>query len=379
MFKLFKFFLVVQFLFFPVLADEYVDYDGYGVPGHGRKIVLISGDQEYCSEETLPQLGKILAQHHGFHCQVLFTQDPQRPGYVNPEPAKHMPGLEALKTADLLIIQTRFLNLPDEQMQAFDDYLKSGRPVLGLRTSNHGFNIPKGSKWAHYDWQYQGPKNQWHGGFGQIIFGGKFIDHHGHKKYESTNGVLNSDLGDHEILFGLKDTQIWGPSFVYGINLPLRENCEVLAYAQVLDGMTPDSPVLGPKSYSKRPKSMAPESKGKNDPMMPLAWTSEYEIPNGRKGRSFHTTLGASQDFESVGVRRLIVNGVYWLLGAKPPETGTQVDIVGNFKATDYGFHRGDAWERRKLAINSFKYTVKPGYLQKAVSRIFKPISWTFG
>ena len=121
-------------------------------------MVLVSGDQEYRSEETLPQLAKILAQHHGFDCRVLFTQDPDHPGIINPEHAQHIPGLEALQTADLLILGIRFLNLPDDQMKQIDNYLRSGRPVLGLRTSNHGFRIPKDSKWAHYDkfWEEHG-------------------------------------------------------------------------------------------------------------------------------------------------------------------------------------------------------------------------------
>lgn len=366
-------FLLVLFSVSILTADEYIDYPGYGVPGYGRKVVLISGCQEYRSEETLTQLAKILAQNHGFHCRVLFTQDLERPGFVDPEPAINVPGLEALKTADLMIIHSRFMNLPDEQMRAINDYLVSGRPVLGLRTGNHGFRIPEESKWAHYDWQYEGPKKEWHGGFGQIIFGGKFIDHHGHKMHESTRGLINEVNKDHNVLLGLEGKEIWGTSFVYGINLPLREDCEVLVYGQVLEGMEPDSPVLGPKTYTKRPKSMGPDSKGKNDPMMPLAWTSEYQIPQGRKGRAFHTTLGASEDFASEGVRRLIVNGAFWLLAAKPPESGCDVELVGDFKPSPYGFHRSDGWEKKKLAIKSFQHEIKQEPIQKPAYDFLNP------
>jgi hypothetical protein len=47
-------------------ADPWVVYDGYDGPGKGKHVVLVSGDEEYRSEEGLPQLGKILAKHHGF-------------------------------------------------------------------------------------------------------------------------------------------------------------------------------------------------------------------------------------------------------------------------------------------------------------------------
>jgi len=46
----------------------------------GKNIVLISGDEEYRSEEALPQLAKILSKHHGFNCTVLFAQEETKPG-----------------------------------------------------------------------------------------------------------------------------------------------------------------------------------------------------------------------------------------------------------------------------------------------------------
>src|SRR4051812_36020016 len=48
--------------------DQWVVYQGGEGPGHGKNVVLISGDEEYRSEEALPQLAKILAKYHGFTC-----------------------------------------------------------------------------------------------------------------------------------------------------------------------------------------------------------------------------------------------------------------------------------------------------------------------
>ena len=64
----------------PALADDqpWVVLEGKDGPGKGKHIVLISGDQEYRSEETIPQLAKILANRHGFKCTVLFTVDQGR-------------------------------------------------------------------------------------------------------------------------------------------------------------------------------------------------------------------------------------------------------------------------------------------------------------
>src|SRR5204863_1517375 len=111
--------------------DQWVVYPGGDGPGKGKHIVFISGDEEYRSEEGLPQMAKILAKRHGFKCTVLFSVNPE--GEIDPQTLNNIPGLEALDSADLLVILTRFRNLPDEQMKHVDDFLKAGKPVIGLR------------------------------------------------------------------------------------------------------------------------------------------------------------------------------------------------------------------------------------------------------
>src|SRR5207245_801013 len=76
---------------------------------------------------------------HGFKCTVLFTRD-KTDGTINPT-VNNVPGLEALRSADLMVIFTRFLDLPDEQMAHVAAYLDGGKPVVGLRTATHAFNI----------------------------------------------------------------------------------------------------------------------------------------------------------------------------------------------------------------------------------------------
>src|ERR1700730_2421376 len=130
---------------------KWIVYDGFDGPGKGKHIVLVSGDEEYRSEESLPQLGKILARHHGFKCTVLFAIDPKN-GTINPNVTNNIPGLEALDHADLMIIFTRFRDLPDEQMKHIVDYVESGRPVIGLRTATHAFSIKGGRTYSKYTW-----------------------------------------------------------------------------------------------------------------------------------------------------------------------------------------------------------------------------------
>src|SRR5438067_2031513 len=166
-------------------ADPWVVYNGSAGPGKGKHIVLVSGDEEYRSEEALPQLAKVLAKHHGFRCTVLFAIDP-RDGTINPNVNNNIPGLEALKTADLMVIATRFRNLPDAQMKHVVDYVESGKPIIGLRTATHAFSLGKGSKYGKYTWN----NREWSGGFGRQVLGETWVNHHGAHGRESTRGVL---------------------------------------------------------------------------------------------------------------------------------------------------------------------------------------------
>src|SRR5687768_6404556 len=93
-------------------ADPWLVVEGGDGPGKGKHVVLVSGDEEYRSEEMLPQLAKVLAKHHGFKCTVLFAIDPTT-GTIDPNRNDNIPGLEALKSADLMVLFTRFRKLPD--------------------------------------------------------------------------------------------------------------------------------------------------------------------------------------------------------------------------------------------------------------------------
>src|SRR5687767_12947094 len=169
-----------------VAADpQSVVYDGFDGPGKGKHIVLVSGDEEYRSEEALPQLAKILATHHGFKCTVLFAIDPKT-GLVNPMQKDNIPGLEALSTADLMIIFTRFRDLPDEQMKHIVDYVESGRPIIGVRTATHAFQIPRGKTFSRFGFD----NREWDGGFGRQVLGETWLNHHGKHGTQSTRGIV---------------------------------------------------------------------------------------------------------------------------------------------------------------------------------------------
>jgi hypothetical protein len=325
-------------------------------PGQGKKIVLISGDEEYRSEEALPQLGKILSQHHGFDCTVLFAQDPDSPGVVKPKYLHNIPGLEALCDADLMIIATRFRELPDDQMQEIDDYLMSGRPVIGMRTATHAFNIKDStSAWKHYSNGYKGDKTEWKGGFGRLVLGEKWISHHGHHKHQSTVGLIAEK--DHPIASGLADGDIWGPTDVYGVRLPLPGDAQPIVLGQVTnrEGEYKEEDLFFGMQPSDREASTVntakPEAGNPNDPMMPVAWTKSYQLPGGKQGKVFATTMGSSTDLLSDGMRRLLVNAAFWLLDLEVPPAAN-VALVGDYQPTQYSFMSDEYWNEKQMKVS---------------------------
>ena len=300
-----------------VAADKWVTYPGGEGPGHGKKIVFISGDEEYRSEEAFPMLGKLLSKHHGFECTVLFAQD-AKTGEINPDNQTNIPGMHLLDDADLVILGLRFRELPDEDMKHFVDYFQSGRPLIALRTSTHAFNYSrdKDSPYAKYSFNASG---EWPGGFGQQVLGETWHSHHGHHGKESTRGILVHENAGHPILKGVDD--VWGPTDVYGV-VHLPKDATVLMDGQVLKGMTPDSEPNTDKTT------------------MPLVWIREYPTRSG-KNKMLVTTMGAATDFENEDLRRLVVNGAYWATRMSDQITPTlNVEIVGEYNPTPFGFKK---------------------------------------
>lgn len=310
--------LVLLTFTLPLLGADLLVYEGNPGPGNGKQIVLLAGDEEYRSEEALPMLGRILAKHHGFRCTVLFSLNPQT-GTIDPVNQTNIPGMATLDQADMLILFLRFRELPDADMKHFVDFVNSGKPILGIRTSTHAFAYErnKQSPYAHYDFR----SRDWPGGFGQQVLGDTWINHHGNHGTESTRGVINPTFRNHPILRGVED--LWGPTDVYGLS-HLPTDVQVLVHGQVLSGMQPsDPPVQGPK----------------NTPLVPIVWLRQYRGSTGNTSQIMTTTFGSSVDFQCEDARRLIVNACYWATGlADQIPQRAKVDYVGAYAPTFFGF-----------------------------------------
>lgn len=288
----------------------------------GKKVVLVSGDEEYRSEEELTQLAKILSERHGFDAVVLYAVD-RKSGEINPLTLDNIPGLSELRDADVLVLATRFRNLPDDSMKEIDDYLRRGGPILGIRTATHAFYIPLDRAYSYYSFNYQGgDRPEWKDGFGRRILGETWIDHHGCHGKEATAGVIVPERRNHPILRGVGP--IFVPTDVYRVRLPLPDDSEPLLLGAVLSGMNRDD---------------FPVKNEKNEPMMPIAWTKTYSLDGGPTGRVFTSTAGSGVDLTDENLRRLFVNATYWLAGLeeKIPEKA-DVRLVGDYRPNWFGF-----------------------------------------
>jgi hypothetical protein len=290
-------------------------------PGVGKKVVILTGDDEYRSEEAGPMLAQILSKKHGFHCFVVMAVD-LKTGNVNCEEKVNLPGLVTLKYADACIMMWRFRQPQDGQMPYFTDYMAAGKPLIALRTSTHAFEyadpVGQKSRFAKYCRKATG---EWPGGWGQQVIGDTWCYHHGKHGEESTMSIIEPSAKDHPILRGVGPC--WGTTDVYGFkNLP--SDITILQRGQVLSGMTEDS---------------APVAE-KNNPMQPLAWTREYKNPEGKTNTIIYNSMGAATDLLDEDLRRFVVNSVYYGLKLEVPEKA-DVSITGTYQPTEFGFGKG--------------------------------------
>ena len=292
-------------------AAQAVVYEGTTGPGLGKHIVFLAGDHEYRSEETLPELARILARHHGFKCTVLFNVDKETGEIVSGN--SNMPGMEALDTADLAVVFLRFQKFPQEQMKHLDDYLNRGGPVIGLRTATHAFKIQDTEPFSKYSYDYKGEDYEL--GFGHQVLGQTWVGHYGQNHQQSTRITIIDGKKSHPILRGVKD--IWVQAGGY-VGRPT--DGEILTMAQPLNGMTPDSPV----DETKPPQSSE--------------WTRTYKSKSGKVGRVFTSLYGTPEDLLNDGYRRMLVNACFWALGLEDSiKSDANIAFVGPFNPNTFG------------------------------------------
>ena len=243
-------------------------------------VVFVTGDHEYSSEKTMPLLAQALEKNFGMKTTVLFAARPD--GTRDESYEENIPGLEALKQADAAVFYLRWRRLPKNQVDLIEKYLKSGKPVIGFRTSTHAFNYPKGhelEKWNAFGEFALGAPPGW---------GAAGHTHYGHNS--STDVYVNPAQAENPILRGV-DQEFHVRSWLYRVKpqYPVKGSTELLIGRAV----NPDKAAIA----------------------NPVAWT----WTNGWGGRVFTTTMGHPEDFQVESFQRVVVNGIHWALGKSSP------------------------------------------------------------
>lgn len=239
-------------------------------------VVFVTGDHEYGGEETMPLLADELERNYDLKATVLKA-------FPDQNAEENIPGLEALAEADLAIFYLRWRRLPEEQVTHIDAYVKSGRPVMGFRTTSHSFKYPEGHPLEHW--------NAWAADtFGAPPGWGQ--DGHTHYGHEASTDVsIIESAADHPVMKG-----VTGPfhvrSWLYHV-LPKWPPSDA---TRLLMG-----------------KAIDPNKPAEDNP---VAWT----WTNKHRGRVFFTTLGHPEDFVAEPMERLVINAVHWCLDRPVPD-----------------------------------------------------------
>lgn len=275
----------------------------------GPHIVFVTGDDEYRSEESMPMLAKILQRELDAKISMCYAVN--KDGYIDPSCQTHINNLESLKTADLMVMFTRFRALPDDELKLITDYVESGKPIVGFRTSTHAFLYKDDTTKQYYN-------NTWP----TKVFGQQWITHHGHFDDGAkplTQVTLLKPI--HPILKSVNQFDAYSWLYhVHGGDWRLPADCVKLLQGRAL-------------------KTNHGSELQKYPLTNPVAWTKSYTGTSGKEARVFFTTLGHPYDFKNPNMRRLAVQGMFWALGMENeiPSQGIDVNTVGEYNPSNSG------------------------------------------
>ncbi len=241
--------------------------------------VLVVGTLHYSPELTMPVFAKEL-ERFGFRTTVVM-------GEGNPERKTEnvLPGIEVLKEADLAIFFMRFLKLPDKEWAPIEAYLKSGKPVIGLRTANHSFKYAKDH-----------PLFEWNDGFGRRALGTPYVVHQG----GTTDIQTVAKYRSHPIMKNVAKTEWVSPGTLYLSRL--EPGCISLTIGR---GVGRDR--LVEKNYG-----VIQVNREESD-VVAWAWENEWG------GKVFGTSFGHPGDFAEEAFNRMLVNACHWAVGKELP------------------------------------------------------------
>jgi type 1 glutamine amidotransferase len=257
--------------------------------GHAKAdkphVVLVVGTLHYSPELTMPVFAEEL-ERLGFETTVIYGGgDPEK------KTENVLPGIEVLAEADVAIFFCRFMKLPDSEWQPIEDYFKSGKPVIGLRTANHSFKFPKGH--TLYNWNDD---------FGRRVLGTPYVVHQSSK----TQVSVIEKATKHPIMANVTKMD-W-------------ESEGTLYLTRLEGGVMPLVTGTGEGKSRLLQKEYGPliTSTLEAD-IVAWAWENEWG------GKVFGTSFGHPADFAEASFTRMLVNSVFWAVDKPLPSADTEI------------------------------------------------------
>ncbi len=248
--------------------------------------VLVVGTLHYSPELSMPLLAKEL-ERIGFRTTVVMGEgDPEK------KTEQVLPGIESLAQADVAIFFARFLKLPEAEWQPIEDYLTSGKPVIGLRTANHSFQYPKGH-----------PRVEWNDGFGRRALGTPYIVHQSSPTQVS---VIDKHAG-HPIMSNVS-RDAW-------------ESEGTLYLTRLEGGCVPLLSGTGTGKMRLLEKDLGTILVNESEADI-VAWTWQNEWG----GKVFGTTLGHPADFAQESFTRMLINAACWAVDKPLPTANDKIN-----------------------------------------------------
>lgn len=241
-----------------------------------QRIVMIIGENEYRTWETLPEFAHQELEWRGL--QVSYVMASPKDG--DPD----FRDIEAIRNADLLVVSSRRRTPPRAMMTLLRAHVDAGKPLVGLRTASHAFDAAPASD-AYAAWPT----------FDVEVLGAKYGGHHENKPPNAPLTVVEgvSSNASHLVLTGVP-------------NAPFPVTSHLYRYT----GLVPTAVPL-----------LRGHVEGR-DVLEPVAW-----VNTGGDRRVFYTSLGNPGDFQLPAFRRLLLNGILWCLHQPlPPPLPAAVD-----------------------------------------------------
>lgn len=260
-----------------ITSDQFLGGEAFRFTHDTRPhLVMLIAEDEYKTEETLPRFA---VSHLGrdFRVTTVFGSDRNR---------NDIPGIDAIKSADVLLVSVRRRVLPATQMQLIRDFVKSGKPVIGIRTASHAFSLRnKKPPEGFVDWP----------NFDAEVLGGNY---HGHYGNELTSTVKFDSTGPHKILQNVPGNPTPQGGSLYKTS-PIAKGTFVLTRGH-LDGQ----------------------------PAEPVTWTFQRagvtpDAETDINGRSFYTSMGQVKDFDNPAFTQLLYQGICWASNIDPSHAPT--------------------------------------------------------